>query len=499
MARPHNSGSEHIPVVIVGAGFAGVALAVKLREAGITDFVVLEKADTVGGVWRDNTYPGCACDVPSSLYSYSFAPNPNWTRMYAPQPEILAYIESVANDHGVTDHLRPQTELLEAHWDEDHKIWCLATSRGPLTASVLVSAMGPLGEPVIPDIPGIDSFAGPAFHSARWDHDCDLAGKRVAVIGTGASAVQIIPALAPDVAELVLFQRTPPWVLPRLADHATSRVQRTVYRLLPQTQRAVRMASFAYLETLALVNFVDPAFRYLPETAAKALLRLQVENPALRAQLTPEYMFGCKRPVTSDTYLPALDRDNVHIVTDAIAEITADAVVTRDGVRHPVDAIIWGTGFDAPSRQPDVIRGRDGHSPVELNDKRPQSYLGTALAGFPNLFWLLGPYGTAGNQSALFMIECQVRYVVDAIRTMRTRDIATVEVRADVQEQFLGDVEARSQQTVWVNGGCRSYYQTPDGRNAGLWPNWTLLFARVTRRFDPDNYELRSAQPNKER
>lgn len=480
---------EHLPVVIVGAGFAGVALGAQLRKAGITDFAILERGESVGGVWRDNTYPGCACDVPSVLYSLSFAPNPDWTRAYAPQSEILSYIKSVAEKQGVASHIRLRTELLDARWDEDQQLWRLQTGTGMLTAAVLVSSMGPFGEPAIPRIPGCESFAGTMFHSARWNHNYDLKGKRVAVIGTGASAVQFVPAIAPDVTELVLFQRTPPWVLPR-SDHPISALQRNAFRLLPLTRRVMRAWSFVYLETLALVNFVNPAFRHLPEAIARAKLRRQVSDSRLRAQLTPDYMLGCKRPVTSDEYLPALARDNVRVVTDPIAQIAPDGIVTGDGVTHPADALIWGTGFEAPSRQPAVIHGRDGRSLIDVYDERPQSYLGTTLAGFPNLFWTLGPYGTAGNQSALYMIERQVRYIVDAIRTMRREHIATIEVRADKQEEFVAEAERRSADTVWVQGGCRSYYQTPDGRNAGLWPDWTLNFAKRTRKFEPDAYIL---------
>ncbi len=481
--------TEHIPIVIVGAGFAGVALGAQLRRAGIAEFAVLERGESVGGVWRDNTYPGCACDVPSALYSLSFAPNPDWTRLYASQSEILSYIEWVSEEYGVARHIRMRTELLDARWDEGQRLWQLQTSAGLLTAGVLVSSMGPFGKPVIPQIAGRESFAGATFHSARWNHDCDLKNKRVAVIGTGASAVQFVPAIAPDVAELVLFQRTPPWVMPRL-DGPIGIGRRTVFRALPLTQRVMRAGFFAYLESLALVNFVSPIFRHLPETIARAKLRRQVRDSRLRAQLTPGYMFGCKRAVTSDDYLPALARDNVHVVTTQISQITPEGVVTRDGVHHDVDVIIWGTGFEAPSRHPVIIHGRDGNSLIDRYDERPQSYLGVALTGFPNLFWTLGPYGTSGNQSALYMIECQVQYIVEAIRTMRRENIATIEVREDKQEEFVSEAERRSAETVWVNGGCRSYYQTADGRNAGLWPNWTRNFAKRTRTFEPDDYIL---------
>jgi cation diffusion facilitator CzcD-associated flavoprotein CzcO len=483
---------EHLPVAIVGAGFAGLALAVRLREAGIDDFALLERADSVGGVWRDNTYPGCACDVPSALYSLSFAPNPDWSRAYAAQPEILAYARGIARERDVVRRVRFGTDLLEARWDDPARLWRLRTSTGELTAGVLVSATGPFGEPVIPNIPGREDFAGTTFHSARWNHDHDLRGERVAVIGTGASAAQFIPAIQPDVERLVVFQRTPPWIMPRL-DRRSPAWQRALFRAMPQTQSAMRGGLFAAFEGLGLVAFVDQRFRHLYEAIGRWQLRRQVPDPALRARLTPDYMIGCKRAILTDAYLPALTRPNVEVVTEGIASLSERGVVTGDGTEHEVDTIIWGTGFDAPSRRAAVIHGRDGRSVIDLYDERPQSYLGTTLAGFPNLFVVLGPYSAAGNQSALYMIENQVRYIVDAVRTMRRRGIAVAEVRTGAQEAFLAEVEERSRNTVWVNGGCRSYYQTPDGRNAGLWPNWSFRYARRTRRFDADAYELTPA------
>lgn len=480
---------EHLPVVVVGSGFAGVALGVRLQEAGIEDFAILERADGIGGVWRDNTYPGCACDVPSALYSLSFAPNPDWSRAYATQPEILGYLRRVAREHDVERFVRFGTELQDARWDERHRRWRLKTSQGPLTAGVLIASMGPFGEPVIPAIPGRDRFAGTAFHSARWDHEHDLRGRRVAVIGTGASAAQFIPRIQPEVAHLTVFQRTPPWIMPRM-DLKAPGLQRALFRAVPQTQRAMRGGIFALIEGLGLVAFVDQRFRHAYEAVGRWQLRRQVGDPELRERLTPDYMLGCKRAILTDAYLPSLTHANVDVVTDPIDRITARGVVTRDGVEHAVDTIIWGTGFDAPSRRTSVIHGRDGRSVVDVYDERPQSYLGTTFAGFPNYFMVLGPYAAAGNQSALYMIENQVRYIVDAVRTMRERRIAVVEVRPDAQDAFLAEVDRRSEHTVWVNGGCSSYYQTPDGRNSGLWPHWSFEFARRTRRFDPAAYTL---------
>jgi cation diffusion facilitator CzcD-associated flavoprotein CzcO len=480
---------EHLPIAIVGAGFAGIGLAIKLREAGITDFAILERAGELGGTWRDNTYPGCACDVASCLYSYSFAPNPDWSRAYGGQREILHYLRGVARRYDVERDVRYETELREARWDEGSGLWNLRTSRGELTADVIVSATGPFGDPVLPDIPGIDRFAGKMFHSLRWDHDHDLGGRRVAVIGTGASAVQFVPAIQPQVGRLLVFQRTPPWIMPR-GDRPTSRLERRLMRRFPPLRLAIRALTYAQIEALGLVIFVTQRFARPFHAIGRWQLRRQVADPELRAKLTPGYTIGCKRAILSDDYLPALTRPNVDVITDSIDEITEHGVVTAAGAEHEVDTIVFGTGFDVPSRGIERFVGRDGRSIADLYAERPQSYMGTCMAGFPNMFMFLGPFAAAGNQSALYMLESQMAYIVDAVRTMRASGARTVEVRTDVQEEFVDDAERRSVETVWLRGGCRSYYQTADGRNAGLWPSWSFRFRRRMRRFDPDAYVL---------
>jgi cation diffusion facilitator CzcD-associated flavoprotein CzcO len=485
--------AHHLPIAIVGAGFAGIGLAIKLREAGITDFAILERAGELGGTWRDNTYPGCACDVASCLYSYSFAPNPDWSRAYGGQREILDYLRGVADRYDIERDIRYDTELLEARWDEDAALWRLRTSRGELTADVLVPATGPFGDPIRPDIPGLDRFRGKSFHSLNWDHDHDLKGRTVAVLGTGASAVQFVPAIQPRVERLAVFQRTPPWIMPR-GDRPTSRLERRLMRWFPPLRLAIRGLTYMLIEGLGLVIFVTQRFARPFHAIGRWQLRRQVPDPELRRKLTPDYTIGCKRAVLSDDYLPALTQPNVDVITDSVAEVTERAVVTADGNEHEVDTIIFGTGFDVPSRVTDRFVGRDGRSIADLYDERPQSYMGTSVAGFPNLFMFLGPFGAAGNQSALYMLESQIAYIVDAIRTMRARGARTVEVRPDVQDAFVTDVEERSADTVWLRGGCRSYYQTPDGRNAGLWPSWSFAFRRRTRRFDADSYVLAGAR-----
>lgn len=483
--------NEHIPVVVIGAGFAGITIGSKLREAGIEDFAILERADDVGGVWRDNTYPGCACDVPSVLYSLSFAPNPDWSRVYATQPEILAYARRTANEQGLIEKIRFGSGVERARWDGRHRRWRIRLDDAAgteLTAGVLIGATGPFGEPIIPSIPGREEFAGVSFHSAEWNHDHDLSGRRVAVIGTGASAAQFIPAIQPEVEQLTVFQRTPPWIMPRF-DLPLPGLARAANRLVPQLQRIQRAGVYSLIESVGLFGFVDRRLRLPFEALGRLQLARQVREGELRDRVTPDYMLGCKRAILTDAYLPSLTRENVEVVTDPIELITPDGVLTGAGF-HAVDTIIWGTGFEAPSRRGSVIEGRGGRSMVDAYDERPQSYLGTCLAGFPNAFVMLGPYSAAGNQSALFMIEAQARYVVDAIETMRERGIEVLEVSRDSQDEFLDEMDRRSEGTVWVDGGCSSYYQTPDGANSGLWPNWSFEFARRTRNFDIDSYEV---------
>ncbi|GAA2411340.1 flavin-containing monooxygenase [Mycolicibacterium llatzerense] len=481
---------EHCEIVIVGAGFGGIALATKLRDAGIDDFVILERANDLGGTWRDNTYPGCACDVPSHLYSFSFAPNPDWSRTYGKQPEILAYLKSVAERANIVHHIRFNTELMEASWDESARRWLLRSSAGALTAKVLVSATGVYGEAKYPDIPGRESFTGNTFHSLHWNHDHQLTGEHVAVLGTGASAVQIVPEIAPTVGRLLVFQRSAPWIIPRL-DRTTSPTERALLRRIPLVNKALRSLYYIAIEGFGLVGFVDKRFRHPYELLGKLQLRRQVRDKQLRQTLTPDYMIGCKRAIFADGYLPALTRDNVDVITAGIKEIRAHSIVTRDGAEHPIDTIIYATGFVVPPAVYERIRSTDGHTYAELNAKRPQSYLGVATAGFPNMFATLGPFGAVGNQSAIYMIEAQARYIVDAIATMRREGITRVEVRSAVQEEFMDEMDTRSANTVWLTGGCASsYYHTDDGRNSGLYPGWSFEYASRTKQFDRDAYEL---------
>ncbi len=492
-AEDHAPG-EHVRVAIVGSGFSGLAMGAALRDAGIEDFAILERADDLGGTWRDNTYPGCACDVPSLLYSYSFAQNPGWSRSFSPQPEIWAYLREFAERRGLVARIRFGHEVLRSAWDEDESRWRVETAGGTLTADVLVSATGGLSEPSVPALAGLESFTGPTFHSARWDHDHDLAGERVAVIGTGASAIQFVPQIQPRAAQVHLFQRTAPWVVPR-RDRALSDLEHRLYARVPWLQSAMRGAIFWGRETFAL-GLMHPRIMRAQQRLVIGHLHRQVPDPALRAKLTPDYVMGCKRILVSDDYYPSLRRDNVEVVTDGIAEVRPRSILTTDGTEREVDAIIFGTGFQV-TEMPAARRivGRDGRSLGEVWDGSARAYKGSAVAGFPNLFLLTGPNTGSGHNSIVFFIESQVRYVMGALRAMDERGAGVVEVRPEAQAAYNREIDARMPGTVWSAGGCRSWYLDRTGRNSTLWPGFSYPFRRRTRRFDPERYTLRARRP----
>jgi cation diffusion facilitator CzcD-associated flavoprotein CzcO len=484
--------AQHHQIVIVGTGFAGVGMAIKLLDAGMSDFVLLEKADDLGGTWRDNTYPGCRCDVPSHLYSYSFEPNPNWSRAFSPQPEIWDYIRRCSTKYGVDPHIRYGHEVLSAGWDDEAQLWRIATSQGDLTADVVVSGMGALHAPSVPDLPGMESFEGTSFHSAHWDHDHDLTGKRVAVIGTGASAIQFVPKIQPKVAQLNLFQRTPPWIMP-LPDRELTQRERRIYRRLPGAQLAMRAAIYWSRELLVL-GFMHPKVNEIAgKTRALKHMADHVSDPELRRKLTPDYTMGCKRILISDDYYPALGQPNVDVVTDGIREVRARSIVDSNGVEREVDTIVFGTGFhvtDMPAAK--IVRGRDGRTLAEAFEGSPKAHRGTTFAGFPNLFMMVGPNTTLGHSSMVFMIESQINYVMSALQMMRRDGVAALEPTADAQAAWNASIDERLEGTVWNAGGCRSWYLDETGRNSTLWPGFTWPFREATRRFDPTEYVLRS-------
>ena len=481
--------TQETGVAIVGSGFSGLGMAIRLKQAGHSDFVVLERADEVGGTWQANTYPGCACDVPSHLYSFSFAPNPDWTRTYSTQSEIWAYLRGCADRFGVRPHVRLGCAVESATWLEEERRWALETSDGPLRARVLVAGMGPLTEPRIPDIPGLDGFEGEVWHSARWNHDADLRGRRVASIGTGASAIQYVPEIQKDVARLYVFQRTPPWVLPHTSRPIRRREQR-LYRAVPAAQRLMRAGIYAGRELLVLGFVKEPRLMKVVERLARKHMDQQIDDPALLARVTPDYTIGCKRILPSNRWYRALGKPNVELVTDGVSEVRARSIVAADGTEREVDAIVFGTGFqvtDIPAAQ--RVRGRGGRLLDDLWHGSPRAHLGTSIAGFPNLFFLLGPNTGLGHSSMVYMIESQIAHVLQALRLMHERGAATIEVRSEAQERYNAALERKLEHTVW-NTGCASWYLDRTGRNATIWPDWTWRFRRRAARLDPAEYRL---------
>jgi cation diffusion facilitator CzcD-associated flavoprotein CzcO len=481
-------------VLIVGAGFSGIGMAIRMLGEGFTDFLVIERAGDVGGTWRENTYPGCACDIPSRVYSLSFAPNPDWSTVYPRQEEIWDHLRATVDRFGVRPYLRLGHELRHAHWDERAGRWLVETNRGPISARVLITGTGPLTEPSIPELPGLERFGGAVFHTAAWDSTHDLRGERVAVVGTGASAVQVVPEIQPLVASLSVFQRTAPWIMPR-HDRRVSEVEKWINRRFPLIQRIQRGLHYWLLESRGFPFFVEPrTFPWL-ERIALGHLRRQVPDPELRERLTPDYTMGCKRILGSSTYYPALQADNAELVTEPIAEVRAGSIVTADGAEREFDTIIFGTGFeviDMPLGR--LISGRQGRLLADVWRGAPEGYRGTTVCGYPNLFQLVGPNVGLGHNSMVFMIESQINYVLDALRQMRERRLHSVEVRPEAQRAFNERIQAKFDDTVWLSG-CSSWYMNERGRVHALWPMSTIRFRLELARFDLAAYVAEPLPP----
>src|SRR4051812_30493645 len=463
-------------------------MAIALKRRAEEDFVGLERAGDVGGTWRDNTYPGAACDVQSNLYSFSFALNPDWGRSYSEQPEIQAYLQGVADRFDVRRHCVFGADVTSARWDDAAHRWLVSTAAGDVRARVLVSAAGALADPTYPDIPGLDSFAGTVMHSARWDADHDLTGERVAVIGTGASAIQVVPAVQPVVGSIAVYQRTPAWVVPR-TDHPVKPWMRRLYRFVPGLQKGIRAALYLFREFLVIGMAKQRRFLGPVGRLAKAHLHRQVRDPKLRAALTPDYTIGCKRILISNDYFPAIAAPNTELVTAGIAEIRSHSIVTRDGVERPTDTIVLATGFhvtDLPIAQ--KIRGRDGRTLADVWSDGMVSNRSATVAGFPNLFLLVGPNVGVGHTSMVYMIESQVAYVDDALKTMDAEGLAVLETTPQAQDDYRQLIAAKSRGTVWLGGGCHSWYLDRHGHNTTLWPDFTFRFRKLTRRLDRENY-----------
>jgi len=482
--------SAHIfDTLIIGAGISGIAAAIKLNKAGYHNFKIIEKASRVGGTWRENTYPGCGCDVPSALYSYSFAPSAKWSHLFAKQPEILSYLEDVSKKFDVEPLIEFNNELLKAVWDEAQHLWVLDTTLGQYLSRTVIFATGPITEAQIPKIDGLDTFTGEMFHSARWNHDYDLTGKRIAVIGTGASAIQFVPRIQPLAKELYVFQRTAPWVLPK-PDMNLGKTGKSVMENMPIIQQSWRKS---VATSLNIINFGlrNPKFLKPVNEVGKQLLKLQVKDATLLKDVTPNFLVGCKRILFANDYYPALQQDNTHLIPHGLVKVEGNTVIAANGERHEVDVIIWGTGFEVS--HPPIGRKVTNEKGVVLadlwKDTSPEAYLGTSLENTPNAFLVLGP-NVLVYDSFIGLAEAQLDFIIDGLLKIKEQGISKLAVKSDVIKKHNDLVQKHIKTTVFNSGGCKSYYLDQNGRNFAAWP-WSLkkLKQRLTA-LNLDDYHV---------
>jgi len=473
---------QHVRIAIIGAGFGGLGAAIRLKRELTSDFLVFEQADDVGGTWRANTYPGCTCDVPSHLYSFSFALNPQWTRSFSGQAEIWTYLRDCVTRFGLTPHLRLGHTVTSVAWDDGSRQWLVDTSGGDYRADVVIAAPGPLSEPALPKLPGLDSFAGKVFHSARWDHDHDLTGRRVAVVGTGASAIQVVPAIVDRTAHIDLYQRSAPWIVPR-KDPPYSAEQQRVFATRPDEAARHRQGLHDLFEQTTAFFTGDPSVETIA-ALSRSYLERKVADPGLRARLTPHQPFGCKRTLVSSDYYTAVQRDDVELVTEAIDRITPTGIRTADGVERPADTIVLCTGFRASEYLGGVdVLGRDGTSLQDHWAGVPRAYHGMAVPGFPNFFMLYGPNTNQGGNSILLILEAQAQFVASALDALRTNGATWVEVSAEAMARYARMLERDLQRTVWA-GDCDSYFHNAAGDIVTQLPRTGGWYREATRQID---------------
>ncbi len=481
-------------VVVVGAGFGGIGMAAALKRAGIEDFLVIDKAADLGGTWRDNTYPGLACDVPSNLYSFSFRPG-RWSRRFPQQQEILAYLHTLAAERGLGAHMRFGSGVASAKFDRRTATWSLTLEDGDtIQASAVVSALGQLNRPALPDIPGRADFAGPSWHSARWDHCVDLAGLRVAVVGTGASAIQFVPEVAKTAAHVDVYQRTPPYILPK-PDRPYREAEQAIFDKFPVVRKADRLRIFLYGELLTSGFVLSPKLLALPMLQWRKQLQAAITDPQLREKCIPDYVMGCKRVLFSNDWYPTLARPNVDLVTESIERIVPDGVVTAEGSTRLAEVIIYGTGFQTLDfLAPMSVTGLGGRALDDMWHDGAEAYLGIAVAGFPNFFMLYGPNTNLGGNSIIYMLEGQISYVLAAIEALEADGLDWIDVRPEVQSAFNAWVDKASRTSVWESG-CHSWYTTASGRNTNNWPDHTFLYRHRVRHFDLGQYRVMPKRP----
>jgi cation diffusion facilitator CzcD-associated flavoprotein CzcO len=481
-------------VAVVGAGFGGVAAAVMLHRAGYDDVTVFERGERVGGVWNHNTYPGAACDVPSHLYEFSFEPNPRWSRRYAPQAEIQGYLEDVARRNGVLDRIRTNVEVLGASWVQERARWVLQTSAGTHEADILLTACGQLSVPKLPPIPGLDSFDGPVFHTAEWDHDVELAGRRVAVVGTGCSAIQTVPAIQPLVEHVDVYQRSPGWTIPKMDFAYSERAQR-LFERFPILQRLDRKAVFAFMELGALGMTTRPGILRAFRAVGRSQINKAIEDPVLRAKVTPSDEIGCKRIMLTDEWYPTLTRPNVELVTDAIAEVTPGGLRLADGSERAADVIVLATGFSTHGFvAPMEIVGAGGRTLAEEWSEVPRAYLGMSVPGFPNMFLLYGPNTNGGTGSVIYTIEAGMSHVIAALGELERRNARRIEVGRRTADAFDDELRAALAGSVW-HTGCTNWYVDENGNDPNQWPWLWSTYRRRTARIEPGAYELTGSTP----
>lgn len=483
------SGAQAVEVLILGAGICGLAAAIGLRQAGIDDVVIVERSDSVGGTWHQNRYPGCAVDIPSHVYSFSYAPKPDWSRVYGTRAELEAYVADVFDDFGVRDQVRFETEVLDARWDASDQRWHVVTNRGGYRARFFVIAAGPLHEPIIPDLPGQDAFQGQAFHSSRWPADVDLAGRTVVAIGTGASAIQFVPAVQPHVDKLTLLQRTPSWVLPKPDWDITETSKRYLARI-PILMKLLRVFTWLILDTFTTGAIRSPRFAGVLGFIGRLHIRWHIKDRTVRQALTPRYAPTCKRLGFSNDYYRALAQPNIDLITSPAVEVRERSVVTADGHEIPADTIVYGTGFHTLQHHPvnDRIRGRSGETLAEIWKGNPKAHLGTTISGFPNAFMMFGP--NVGTLSGFTMAEAQTDYIVGAIQAADRLGAAALEVTAQAQDDFVGEADKMLNKSTFALGGCDSYYLADEHRRVSLpWPGTMYSLTRRLRTFDVESYE----------
>jgi cation diffusion facilitator CzcD-associated flavoprotein CzcO len=476
-------------IIIVGAGFGGLGMAMRLKQEGIDDFVILERAEDVGGAWRDNTYPGVACDVPSHLYSFSYMPKADWSRVFSPGGEIWDYLRDCAQKSGLVPHIHFGAELTKAEWDAEASRWMVETPLGVWRAQYLITATGVLADAHLPDIPGVESFTGNAFHSARWDHSVSIEGKRVGIVGSGASALQILPEMAKTAGEVVMFQRSAPYVVPR-PDRAYSEAEKRSFARLPETMDALRSEIFWTGEYMFAQRRAVPTFVAEARDLALGHLAAQVPDEELRKKLTPDYEIGCKRVLIANNYYPAFNQDNVTLETSALASVEGGTAVAVSGNSYDVDVLVFATGFEAPEPPvAHVVHGKDGVKLADQWDQGMQAYDSTAVPGFPNMFMVLGPNTGLGHHTMVFMIEAQVDYILGALDHAKNNEYEVIEATPEAEASYLDGIEARAAGTVWLDGGCKFWYRDPrSDRLTVLWPDFAYAFRDENGTFHPEGY-----------